>query len=585
MSYNAHNGIGMDGVTDYGRIAQIIAQQKPDVVGLQELDSITGRSKGLNVLKEIASEALMHWSFAGAIDYDGGKYGIGILSKQKPLKTHSVALPGRDERRTALIAEFEDYIFCNTHLSLNSEDRLSSIDILQKELSKYSKPVFLVGDINAEPDSPELKKLQESFTLISKPKQMTYPADSAEVCIDYIMGLTKSADQYVAGYSQVLSEPLASDHLPLVANVMLKTPEDLIFRTQPYLQNPVDGGITVTWLTNTPTYSWVEYGTDSTNLTKAHTLVDGQVISNNHLHKIRLNNLALGEKYYYRICSKEILSYGAYHKDFGHTAQSPLYSFELPEHEQKDFTAIIFNDLHQRYKTLQAFYDNLDNTDFDFVIFNGDCIDDPANQAQAIGSISRLNEIVGAHTTPVFYLRGNHEIRGAYSIELRELFDYVGDKTYGAFNWGDTRFVMLDCGEDKPDNHWVYYGLNDFTQLRLDQVDFLKTELNSKEFKKAQHKLLVHHIPVFGATDDYQPCFDLWSGLLNKAPFNLAINGHTHQYLFHPKGSIDNESYPVYVGGGYSPEDATAIIITKKGDQMNARIINTKGETLEELEF
>ena len=81
---------------------------------------------------------------------------------------------------------------------------------------------------------------------------------------------------------------------------------------------------------------------------------------------------------------------------------------------------------------------------------------------------------------PVFYLRGNHEIRNAYSIQLRELFDYVGDKTYGAFNWGDTRFVMLDCGEDKPDTTWVYYGLNDFSQLRQDQIGFLKEELNSK---------------------------------------------------------------------------------------------------------
>ena len=64
--------------------------------------------------------------------------------------------------------------------------------------------------------------------------------------------------------------------------------------------------------------------------------------------------------------------------------------------------------------------------------------------------------------------------RNAYSIGLRDHFDYVGDKTYASFNWGDTRIVMLDCGEDKPDYDWVYYGLNDFTQLRNEQVDFLK---------------------------------------------------------------------------------------------------------------
>ena len=66
---------------------------------------------------------------------------------------------------------------------------------------------------------------------------------------------------------------------------------------------------------------------------------------------------------------------------------------------------------------------------------------------------------------PDFLYAGNHEIRNAYSIGLRDHFDYVGDKTYASFNWGDTRIVMLDCGEDKPDDHWVYYGLNDFTQI------------------------------------------------------------------------------------------------------------------------
>lgn len=80
-------------------------------------------------------------------------------------------------------------------------------------------------------------------------------------------------------------------------------------------------------------------------------------------------------------------------------------------------------------------------------------------------------------------MRGNHEIRNAYSIGLRDHYDYVGNKTYGSFNWGDTRIVMLDCGEDKPDDHWVYYGLNDFTRLRNEQVDFLKKNWHPESSK------------------------------------------------------------------------------------------------------
>ena len=46
MTYNVKNGAGMDGVTDYARTASVIIQEKPDVVAIQELDSVTGRSKG-----------------------------------------------------------------------------------------------------------------------------------------------------------------------------------------------------------------------------------------------------------------------------------------------------------------------------------------------------------------------------------------------------------------------------------------------------------------------------------------------------------------------------------------------------------
>lgn len=112
-------------------------------------------------------------------------------------------------------------------------------------------------------------------------------------------------------------------------------------------------------------------------------------------------------------------------------------------------------------------------------------------------------------------MRGNHEIRNAYSIGLRDHFDYVGDKTYGSFNWGDTRIVMLDCGEDKTDDHWVYYDLNDFSQLRNEQVGFLKKELAAKEFKKAKKRILLHHIPLYG-NDGKNLCAELWTKLLEK---------------------------------------------------------------------
>lgn len=221
---------------------------------------------------------------------------------------------------------------------------------------------------------------------------------------------------------------------------------------------------------------------------------------------------------------------------------------------------------------------------YDFVVFNGDCIDDPANEKEALYHLAYLCGKVGASNVPAFFLRGNHEIRNAYSIGLRALFDYVGDKTYGAFSWGDTRFVMLDCGEDKPDSTWVYYGLNDFTGLRKDQVSFLSKELNGKEFKQASKRVLLNHIPIYGNGDAYEPCPELWGSLLAKAPFNVNISAHTHQYAFHPKGSLGN-NFPVIVGGGYKLDSATVMVLRKKGNEMSVRVLNARGETLLDLKL
>lgn len=457
MSYNIRNGRGMDDVSNFQRTADVINKVRPNVVAVQEVDSVTGRSGQTDVLRVLADKTLMYPVYAPAIDYDGGKYGIGMLSKEKPLGYRYLALPGREEERALLIVEFEKYIYCCTHLSLTVEDRLASLEIISREAAKANKPLFIAGDFNAHPDSEVIKGIQNDFVILTNTKQPTFPADEPTETIDYIAAYAKDTTAFTRLSAWVVDEPAASDHRPIVTDIVFKQTADKIFRTEPYLQNPVGNGVTVMWQTTVPAYSWVEYGTDKNQLKKARTIVDGQVICNDLQNKIRLNDLEPGKTYYYRVCSQEIMLYQAYKKIFGETAVSDFHTFTLPESSTSDFTAIIFNDLHKHSETLQALYNQVKGVDYDFVIFNGDCIDDPANHDEATHFLSELNETVGAADVPVFYLRGNHEIRNAYSIGLRKLFDYVGDKTYGAFNWGDTRIVMLDCGEDKPDDHWVYW--------------------------------------------------------------------------------------------------------------------------------
>lgn len=584
MSYNVHNGVGTDNRIDYQRTAEVINRYSPDVVAIQEVDSVTSRSIGTDVLHELADYTLMHRIFAPAIAYQGGKYGVGLLSKEKPVKHSIIPLPGREEARVLLMVEFENYVCISTHFSLTPEDQMLSLPVITDALKQVTKPVIMLGDLNTKPESAVFAALKEKFIPLTDIKKSTYPSQSPEECIDYILGYTGNGNTYTVLGNWVIEDTLASDHRPVLADIRLKTPVDRIFRTQPYLQNPVDGGITVSWLTHAPVYSWVEYGTDTAHLQKARTIVNGQVICNNHIHKIRLNNLKPGETYYYRVCSQEILSYRAYNKKFGETAVSDFHTFTLPQEKTSDFTALIFNDIHNQHKTIDTLYERVKGVNYDFVIFNGDIFDAPANEEEAVRSLRYYNNKVGADQVPVFYLRGNHEIRNAYSMDLPGLLDYVGNKTYGAFSWGDTRFVMLDCGEDKPDDHWVYYGLNDFSQLRQEQAAFLEQELKSKVFRKADKRVLVHHIPVFGNTDEYKPCREMWGSLLAKAPFNVSLNAHTHRFAYHPKGSVGN-NFPVFVGGGYSLKGATVMVLSKKGDKMTIKVVDAKGAILKEMEL
>lgn len=222
MSYNIHNGIGMDGITDYARIAAVIDSLNPDIVAVQEVDSVTRRSNGRDVLAEIAGHASMNHVFAPAIGYDGGKYGIGLLSRELPLGYYSVALPGREEERTMLVVEFESYVFACTHLSLTEADRDASLPIILATAGKSGKPFFIAGDFNAEPQSRFMRNFMEKFTVLSATDGKTCPADRPEEMIDYIAVYAPYGSGIEPVACRIESETMASDHRPVTADIILK---------------------------------------------------------------------------------------------------------------------------------------------------------------------------------------------------------------------------------------------------------------------------------------------------------------------------------------------------------------------------
>lgn len=217
MTYNVRHCAGMDMVLDYDRTAAVISRQQPDVVALQELDSMTGRSEQRYQLNELAVRTGYHPVFGSAIDYDGGKYGVGILTREHPLSTKRIPLPG-EEPRVLLVVELMDYVLACTHLDLEEEQRLVSVPIILDEAQRWQKPFILAGDLNDAPDSELLQEMTKYFTILSG-DQPTFPADKPTECIDYIASF--KARPAVTLEHNVIEEPAASDHRPLVVRLKL----------------------------------------------------------------------------------------------------------------------------------------------------------------------------------------------------------------------------------------------------------------------------------------------------------------------------------------------------------------------------
>lgn len=220
-SFNIRAGMGMDGIFNVERVTKKISSIPADFIALQEVDKGLSRSQKLDEAKIFAEATNMHYEFAKSIDFDGGEYGIALLSKTKPISTERIPLPGREEVRVFLICEFEDVVVCCTHLSLVEEDQITSVGIIKKALcGKYNKPVFLMGDFNAQPTSCVLESFKESFNIISDTTKFTFPAVKPEICIDYILQLKAANFDTNAIEAFTDNDTQSSDHLYISAEIM-----------------------------------------------------------------------------------------------------------------------------------------------------------------------------------------------------------------------------------------------------------------------------------------------------------------------------------------------------------------------------
>ena len=229
MSYNIHhaNPPSKPGFIDLDAIAKVINDADVDAVGIQEVDIKVSRSNLENQATKLAELTNMDYYFSKGINLEKGAYGTLILTKHKIVGKRRYDLPMvvKSENRSLAIVDIElpsgkSFSIANTHLDLKEENKIAQAQYINELGELYSRPLILVGDLNAEPDTKPIRILEEFFERFSKKKVPTFPNVNASKEIDYIMVSKHSKFKWKKYHT--IDEPYASDHLPLVAEIKLK---------------------------------------------------------------------------------------------------------------------------------------------------------------------------------------------------------------------------------------------------------------------------------------------------------------------------------------------------------------------------
>ncbi len=365
-------------------------------------------------------------------------------------------------------------------------------------------------------------------------------------------------------------------------------------RTGPYLQNPTPEGMSVLFMTAEPAVAFVEYGPTASLGLRATACEDGLRDAGGRMHRVRLAGLKPGTRYFYRVVTQPIVIFQPYRIAFAPEVASPIYDFATPDPAASRVRFLVYNDLHDNVDLWKGLHSLVADEPVDFVFLNGDVVDYLQDEAQMVGHFLDVCTSLFATRVPFLYARGNHETRGAWSRQMKGYLDLPGDRYFYAFSQGPARFVVLDSGEDKPDDAPVYAGLADFDAYRSAQRDWLAREVVSEPFKSAKYRIAIHHIPAplgTAAEDGDRPTDhgaidsrDKWWPLFNANGIDLFLGGHTHRPVLRPADPAAGHAFPVMIGGGPRKGIGTVMLVDADADRVLVKMLRDDGTTIATLE-
>lgn len=234
MTYNIHHSNPPSketaGTIELNTTASVISKENPDIIALQEVDVNTKRSGFTNQAQLLAQKLGMNAYFGKAINYDGGEYGVAILSKFTLSNSVTYSLPetanpASEDRVLAVSSiNFRNgriIYFGSTHLDVtNAGNRELQATEINGIADLQNAPFILAGDMNADPQSNAIQILEQKFTRTCSSCDFTIPVNNPTKTIDHI-AYSKGANIRVL-FTKAIQEKYASDHLPVLAELIIQ---------------------------------------------------------------------------------------------------------------------------------------------------------------------------------------------------------------------------------------------------------------------------------------------------------------------------------------------------------------------------
>ena len=378
--------------------------------------------------------------------------------------------------------------------------------------------------------------------------------------------------------------------IALLMSAHLVAQEEFKIICGPYLQNMQEDEVTVMWITNRDAVGWVEIAPDDSVHFYAETRpafyqsINGRKTIG-RLHRVRVSGLEAGTSYRYRVISREVTRNEDYFVQYGQAVGSDVflhapYRFTTFESDPSSVRCTIVNDIHGKNDLQKALLSRVPDSATDFVFFNGDMANHLSSEQQIVDDFLKTASETFAAETPFFFSRGNHETRGRLAYEFLNYFPTPSGRPYYTFQNGPAYFIVLDGGEDKPDNDIEYHGLGDYDRYRDEEARWLQEIVQSEAFRQAAFRIVLMHVT---------PVNDSWHGaletrqkfvpILNGHGIDLMLCGHTHQAYYAPAGE-NGCDFPLLIN---APDQAVDLHISDR--QLTLTVRDSQHRTIKTLNF